>query len=660
MTDLSRIVPDIPPDQEAIRARCFHPTGTFVAFGKEEVEQSISRRFEQIVRLYPNRLAIKTKSRALTYDSLDRLANRIANSLVVRSAQREESVAVLLEHGADIIAALVGVLKSGKVYVPLDPVLPHARTRFIREHTRAKLIVTNTLNLSAADEISAGDEVLNIDELVDSADDNPGISVSPDNTAYILYTSGSAGEPKGVVQTHRNLLHQVRKETNALHVSAEDRLTLLRSCSVIGGVRVALTSLLNGAAVYPLNIAGEGYGKLEDLLKREETTIYDSAATTFRHFVGTLPAVQAFPKLRLIRISSETVYQRDVALYKKHFSPNCIFVNSLGITETTGTIRNYFIDQNTPAIADPVPVGYPIEDMEILLLDEHGHEVGLGGTAEIAVRSRYLSPGYWRRPDLTQVKFLPDAPGSNRRIYLTGDLGRMLPDGCLLHLGRKDFQVKVRGYSIDTAEVELALRGVDGIKEAVVVTRRDRSDEPYLAAYVIGANPPPTIGNLRQALSQRLPDYMIPAAFVMLDALPLTPTGKVDRSALPAPSRSRPELDTAFVAPRTPAERQLVQIWSEVLSLDHVGIRDNFFDLGGHSLAATQVVSQVIKAFQLELPLELLFKSPTIAEMAALIIQYQGRQLGVKDMDLLLSEVEELSEEEANRLAEGGTSGSKQ
>jgi acyl carrier protein len=299
-----------------------------------------------------------------------------------------------------------------------------------------------------------------------------------------------------------------------------------------------------------------------------------------------------------------------------------------------------------------VPVGYPVDHKEVLLLDEAGTEIGFNRTGEIAVKSHYLSLGYWRKPELTQVKFKPDPQGGDQRIYLTGDLGRMAPDGCLFHLGRKDFQVKVRGYRVEVSEIEMALLEHAAVKEAAVVGREIQSGDRQLVTYFVPTREPAaTVTELRNFLKDRLPDYMIPSAFVMLPALPLTPNGRVDHLALPAPEGTRPELDTPFAAPRTPIEAELAKIWADVLSLDQVGIHDNFFDLGGHSLAATRVVSQVIKQFRLDLPLQSLFQSPTVAEMAAVIDERQKNRLTEEELERILTELEAMSEEEAKKIS---------
>jgi acyl-coenzyme A synthetase/AMP-(fatty) acid ligase/acyl carrier protein len=437
---------------------------------------------------------------------------------------------------------------------------------------------------------------------------------------------------------------------NGLHISVEDRLTLLHSCSFSGSIYNLFGALLNGAALLPFDLKTERLNQLGNWLAEEEITICHSVPTAFCHAVQAFTGGEEFPTLRVIHLSGAPVSKADVELYKKHFAPECILVHRMGITETA-TIRSYFMDKTTPIDGVRVPIGYPVDDKEVLLLDESGKDVRRNCIGEIAVKSRYLSLGYWRRPDLTRDKFLPDPNGGEERTYLTGDLGRMAADGCLFHVGREDFRVKVRGYSVDVSEIEMALMAHAAVKQAAVVGRETQSDDRQLVAYFVPSEKPAaTVTQLRNFLKARLPDYMIPSAFVSLRALPLTPNGKIDRRALPDPSQSRPALDTPYAAGTTPVEEQLAKIWAEVLSLDQVGIHDNFFDLGGHSLAATRVVSQVLKRFQLEIPFQSLFHAPTVAKMAALIREYEGMGLGKKELDRIVAEIESLSDAQAEQL----------
>jgi len=627
----------LPEDQQAIRARCFHPTGTFTEFRPEEIEQSIPNRFEQQVAKYPERIAVKSKNYTLTYDTLNKTANHVAHAILAQRGEGEEPIALLLENDAPMIASVLGVLKAGKMYVPLDPGFPVSRNADVLVDSEARLIVTNTKHFSLAKELAATKFAwINIDELDHTlSGENPRLNVSADALAYILYTSGSTGKPKGVVQNHRNVLHLIMRHTNRAGIRPDDRVALLRSFSVHGGTLQTFGALLNGAVVLPFDVKNEGVQELARWLAREEITIGRLGPTLFRHLAAIVDKEDRFPSPREISFSGESLHKNDVELCRQRFPEDCILVNSFGATEVSSCCE-YIVDRETRIEDGVVPCGYPTTDMEVFLLDDHGKETRLGEIGEIAVKSCYLALGYWRKPELTQAKFLPDPKGGDARIYLTGDVGRKLPDGRLVHLRRKDFQVKIRGYRVEVSEVESTLLTLGNVKEAVVVRREDGGEEKRLVAYVVAdRTPAPSITMLRSALREKLPDYMIPAAFVVLDAMPLTPNGKVDRSALPAPDQSRPELENSFVAPRTPVEELLAEIWAEVLGLERVGIHDDFFDLGGHSLLATRVVSRIHKALQLEFPLRILFEAFTVAGLAERIEEWRRKKQSVKTPAML-------------------------
>ena len=642
----------LPPEQRAIRDKCFHPSRTFVEFKKEETEQSIPERFEKIVRRYPNRIAVKSKNHVLTYQELNRLSNRVAHDVLTRHGAEHGPVALLLENDAPMIAAILGVLKAGKIYVPLDPSFAASTLAFILKDSQASLLLTNHRNAAGAKKIAApGSVALNIDELSDGrAGANMGLSLAPDTLASVIYTSGSTGEPKGVTQSHRNLLQKAMTDINEYHIEAQDRVSLLYSCAFSASARCIFGALLSGAALFPFDVREEGIDRLATWLARDGITLYLSVPTLFRGFLSMVDENDKLASVRLIYLGSESVSTKDVELFKKHFTKSCVLVNSLASGEA-GTTAMYFIGHDTKMAGDIVPVGYAAPDKEVLLLDEQGIAVSAGEVGEIAVRSRYLSPGYWRKPDLTRIKFSAYSDDQQERIYRTGDLGRMRADGCLEYLGRRDSSVKVRGLWTEIAAIERKLTALKSIKEVLVVSNSDEKEGHRLVAYVVPATAErPTASVVRRYLKDELPNHMMPSNFVFLEALPLTATGKVDRKALPDPVILRAEIDAAYVGPRSPAERELVQIWGEALSLDKVGIHDNFFDLGGHSLAAIQVVSQVIKKFQLELPLGSLLAAKTIAEMAVIVTEYQGKKLGEKEMETILTELESLTDEQAQRL----------
>jgi len=365
---------------------------------------------------------------------------------------------------------------------------------------------------------------------------------------------------------------------------------------------------------------------------------------------ATLKVQTRFSDLRLIHLRSDKVHKSDIELCKNVLPPNGFIGTGLATTETALIAIN-LIDQDTKFPGEEVPIGFPVDDKEISLIDDDGNDVGFDEVGEIIVRSKYLSPGYWNNPELTSAKFKFDAEDPNRRIYYTGDLGLMLPDGCLIHKGRKDFRVKIRGYGVDLVEVEKALLSHPGIREAVIVSPRTRSGEARLIAYFVSARDyVSTVSDLRLSLGKTLADYMIPSAFVKLDKIPLTTNGKVDRAALPEPDDKRPELSTPYARPRNETEAGVLQLWQEVLEVRPIGIHDNFFDLGGHSLSATRVVSRVFEQYKLEIPLRSLFQSPTIAEMAAVISEHQGKMLDQRELATILDELASLSDAEAQGI----------
>ncbi|BAZ32051.1 amino acid adenylation domain-containing protein [Cylindrospermum sp. NIES-4074] len=620
MNNLSRLITKTPLKQKFVCNRLITPPPGFREFNKADIEQSITSRFEQQVNKYPDSIAVKSQTETLTYEQLNKTANRLAQAILSMRGEKQEVIVMLLEKGTSFISTIFGALKTGKIFVPLDNTFPLDRLAYILEDSQAVLIVTNNQNLALAHELAVnGCQLLNIDNIDGNiSSENPKIKISPDTPAYIIYTSGSTGKPKGVVQSHRNALHYCMNDTNTLLVSPEDRVIFLYSCSALGGILCICYTLLNGASLYSFNVKEEGLTNLVNWLIQEEITIYHSFATLFRHFVDTLTGIEQFTKIRLVKLGGEATLQRDVELYKKHFSANCILYASLGATET-GTFRNYLVDKDTQINSSTVPIGYPVEDMDIVLLDEAGIEVE-NGVGEIAVKSKYLALGYWQKPQLTNAVFLPDFQGGGERIYCTGDLGRMEPDGCLIHMGRKDFQVKIRGFRIEVTEIEMALFNTGAIKEVVVIAREDIPEEKRLVAYIVPQQQPaPTARELRQYLQDKLPDYMVPSAFVFLNALPLTPNGKIDRLSLPAPNLAQSEMAASFVAPRDDLECQLTQIWEAVLGIKPIGVKDNFFELGGHSLLAVRLFAEIERIFAKKLPLASLFPSGTVEAIAFLM-----------------------------------------
>jgi amino acid adenylation domain-containing protein len=490
---------------ESIRIR---PTNTFTEFKQAEIEQSIPARFAKQVAMFPQRTAVKSRKHEWTYQDLDRAVDSVAQSILRLREAGEERIALLFEHDAPMIAGMLGALQAGNTYVPLDPHHPTERLRQIVEHSEATAVLTNSKNLALARKLTNDDvQLINIDVVDATAPRIALPAIEPDRLAYILYTSGSTGQPKGVMQNHRNVLHYIRVYTNNLHLNSGDRLTLLSSYCFDAAVMDIYGALLNGATLCPIDIKEDGLAGLSKRLIDEEITVYHSTPTVYRYFVNTLNGNTGFPGIRLIVLGGEEVKRTDVELYQKHFSGDCLFVNGLGPTEATVSLQN-FIDKQTEVSSESVPVGFPVADTELLLLNEAGQPSEIFG--EIAIKSAHVAVGYWRNPEATAAVFSSGTgvrgprrgspagvldPPANRaqdaratgsvRIYRTGDMGRRLPDGSIKFEGRKDLQIKIRDFRVELGEIESALAQHAHVSESVVVAKENGAGDKRLIAYVV-------------------------------------------------------------------------------------------------------------------------------------------------------------------------------
>ncbi|MBD2461873.1 alpha/beta fold hydrolase [Oscillatoria sp. FACHB-1407] len=598
-------------------------THTFIGFAKDEIERSIAHRFRYVVNRFPDHIAIQSDRHQLTYTEFHHNANQIAHAILRQRGQGEEPIALLLEHDAAMMTAMLGTLISGKAYVALDPSYPQFRLSQILSDLQGELILTNSQNLALAQELVSTQttyQILNIDELDTEISDEVDVPINGDTLAGIFYTSGSTGKAKGVARPHREILHRIWLETNDYKIHTGDKISLLYSCSFGASISDIFNALLNGATLCLYNVKGAGLDTLVNWLTHEGITIFHLPVMLFQQLLDWLTGEETFPKLRQI-IPSGKLFRRDVERFRRYFPEDCILIQRLSSTET-GMIRRFIIDRHTEINSPVVPVGYAIEDKEVYLVDETGQPVDINEVGEIVVKSRYLSAGYWRNPELTRQKFLPSPTGDGTQIYFTRDLGRLRPDGCLEFLGRKDFMLKIRGYRVEPSEIEVALLELGSIKQAVVVAQPDANGEQQLVAYFIPqAEPAPSTTRLRRALTQTLPDYMVPLVFVALTEMPLTASGKIDRAGLPPVDWTQRHLDTSLVAPTTSLEEKLTVIWRTLLKLEQVGIHDNFFDLGGHSLLAVQLLSDIKQQLGYDLPVATLLQAPTIAELAVLLEQ---------------------------------------
>lgn len=595
---------------------------------RAEIEGSIGARFERQVRRHAGRLAVKSGDRALTYDALNRAANRVAHTLLTRCGDRREPIGILLKPGIAAVTAILGVLKAGKFYVPLDSASPISRLAAIVGDTEPRLMLSDDAHLAtAATLMEDHGQAVNIDALDPAvADADPRLTVAPDAYAYVLYTSGSTGQPKGVIQNHRNVLHQIGVHTRALSLGAQDRISLLHSHAFSASRLDIFGALLNGAGLCHFDVVSEGMARMAQWMSDEEITVLQWLPTGFRHFVGALTGPREFPRLRAIVLGSEPLLAGDVELHRRHFAAGCALLNRFGTTET-GTIALQLVDESTRLESGTAPIGHPIDDTEILLLDESGNEAATGEAGEITVRSDYLSPGYWRRPELTRAAFESDLAGPGT-LYRTGDRGYRLADGSLVHAGRKDSRTKVRGHRVEIGEIESALLTHPSVREAAVAVGGPETGGESLVAYMVARDGMRATGSaLRAHLASRLPAQMVPSTFIWLDSLPLNPNGKLDRLALPGCIGTSADLGGELIGPRTPLENALALIWAQVLGVARVGVHDEFFDLGGHSLSAARILARVTRVFGFEVELRDFFDAPTVAGMAQIVSRERGQDV---------------------------------
>ncbi|MCP4216670.1 MAG: amino acid adenylation domain-containing protein, partial [bacterium] len=591
----------------------------------------LAKKFEEQVKKSPGNIAVKTNDETYTYSQLNNYADGISRQISLRHAGG--IVGLLLPHGAHMIAAILGALKAGKTYVPLSVDYPANRIAYMLSHSGASLVVT-TPDFEATAKEAAGENggqvlVFTPGKSLPAEDtdtlpkaDAPKRDTSGGRIAYILYTSGSTGNPKGVVQTHENADYYNRNWIRIFSIGPRDRMTLFSSFCHDGSVQDMYSALHSGATLYPIDMKNrESAVELSDFLLQEKITIWHSVPSLFSYFANTLED-REFPLLRFILLGGEAVRLHEVKLFKKYF-PNSTLANVYGQTESS--VNSICLIGANERYQKPL-IGEPLDETEIFVVDEDGCPVDPLESGIILVACKHISPGYWKNPEVTETVFLED--DDIGRMYWTGDLGSPLPDGNIEFLGRADHQVKIRGFRVELGEIESQLLKHHHVNEAVVIARDDKGGDKYLTAYMVVTDPEngADTTELRNFLKKEIPDYMVPAFFVTLDKMPLTATGKIDRKALPEPRVMEPGQD--FCAPRDETEETLTSIWSEVLGVEKekIGIDSDFFQLGGHSLRATVVLSNIHKQLDINIPLTAMFKTPTIRQLAGQIKKTTGKE----------------------------------
>lgn len=617
--------------------------------------------FEAQVERVPDAAAVRCAGDQLSYRELNRRANRLARLLVKAGVGPDVVVGLLAERGIDFLTTMLAVFKAGGAYLPLDPLHPARRYYQVLSQSRSALVLTTpefvpTLSEALA-EMPAETRplVLLIGDLLrqEEADENLPLRCTLDNLAYVIFTSGSTGMPKGAMVEQRGMLNHLYAKIADLHLTERDCIAETASQCFDISVWQFLAALLVGGTthIFKDDIAHNALLLLKEV-DQHQISILETVPSLLRTMLESKAvggaASSELPALRWLVPTGEALPPELARQWLARY-PHIPMLNAYGPTECSDDVTHYPIYEPPPPDMIRMPIGRPIINMQMYVLDKLLQPTPIGVIGELYVGGIGVGRGYLNAPDKTAEAFSRDpfAQRAGARLYRTGDLARYLPDGNLEFIGRADFQVKIRGFRIELGEIEAALEEHPTIQQALVLAKDEPSGNKHLVAYVVPEAPyrsqaeeaetEKLVPQLRGFLKDRLPDYMTPSAFVVLDAMPLNSNGKIDRKALPEPELTRKDLESEFVAPRTPLEESIAQIWMEVLGVERVGSQDNFLELGGHSLLAVQVISRLYETYQVELPLPSIFEAPTVAALA--------EQVEHK----LVEMIENLSEEEVTR-----------
>ncbi|MEO1348693.1 MAG: amino acid adenylation domain-containing protein [Cyanobacteria bacterium J06635_15] len=603
-----------------------------IGFNQTQIDyppnKGIHELFETQANNSPNQIAVVFENQQLTYAELNLRANQLAHYLQKLGVGSEVVVGLYVERSLELIVGLLGILKAGGAYLPLDPALPQERVAFRLQDAQVSVLLSQQQLVEALPEGET--RLVCLDSqwkaIAQESGDNLRSEVRAENLAYVLFTSGSTGKPKGVAIEHRQLLNYTNAITQKLELSGCTSFATVSTFAADLGNTVIFPALCQGGSLHV--ISPERVSNPEALADYFSRHAIDCLKIVPSHLAALLTASQPeqiLPQRRLI-LGGEVCRWKLIEQIQS-YAPNCLIFNHYGPTEATVGVLTYSLSAETPHPAfqqgETVPIGRPIANTQIYLLDTYLQPVPIGVPGEIYIGGAGLARGYFNRPNLTQERFIPNPFNNSKfkiqssKLYRTGDLGRYLPDGNIEFLGRVDHQVKIHGFRIELGEIEVTLRQHPAVQETAVLAREDPSGNQRLVAYLVpNKQSKLTTSELRSFLQEKLPEYMVPAIFVLLKAIPLTPNGKIDRQALPEPEATRSGAARGFVAPRTGVEKVLADVWAQTLRLEKIGIHDNFFELGGDSILSIQIISRAHQA-GLKLTPKQLFEHQTIAELAA-------------------------------------------
>lgn len=624
------------------------------AWTEADHESGVFDRFLRAVEAAPDHVAVLDESgTALTYRELEAAARSLAGTLLDRLGPGPGQVGLLAPLQVESIIGMMGIIAAGKAYVPVDPAEPVEVARRKLNDADAPLVVTPVSHSRLADTLHGG-EGTTVGVSTEGRHGGAPASlpgVRPSDLFNLIYTSGSTGRPKGVVQTHRNVLFDTDASTRMMPVGQADVFGLVVPLTFGASVSNVAGAILNGATLDLFDVKRSGIDAMASWAQDHGITVTHLVPTVFRRWMQTVGASRRYPSMRMIKAGGEPLLRHDLEAFADVFDEGCILRNGLGTTETY-LIAAELLTPFDRADGPIVPVGRAALGRSVEIVDMERQRVPLGETGEIAVTSRYLSPGYWHNPEATAAAFASDAHDPDLRTYFTNDLGRIRDDGRLEHLGRMDDMVKVMGQRVELSEVEAALLSVSDVKETAVVATAAGDGTIRLVAYIVPMAGMPTNEGLRNTLAKTLPRHMIPSRFIEMTALPTLRFGKIDRRALPDPDLLDDRDREANTEPRTPLESEIAAASAAILGLEGVGVDSDLFDLGLDSLSATQLVTHLNDKLDLHMTVEWIFDHPTVAAMAAVPTD-EKRPEQVLDLASVVSALEDLDDEAVSKLLGG-------
>ncbi|MCC5648478.1 amino acid adenylation domain-containing protein [Nostoc sp. XA013] len=582
-------------------------------------DQCIHQLFEAQVEKTPDAIAVIFQEQSLTYRELNKKANQLAYYLQKLGVGPEILVGICVERSLEMIVGLLGILKAGGAYLPLDPVYPQERLAYMLADAQVSVLLTQEcLSANFPDTPAKVICIDNAELIAQQPQTNPINQSNPNNLVYVIYTSGSTGKPKGVMIEQGSLVNYTQAAIAEYEINSSDRILQFASISFDAAAEEIFPCLVQGATL--VLRTDEMLSSISHFLEKcqqQSLTILDLPTAFWQQLTAELSALKlTLPSsLRLLIIGGEKASIDKVLTWQECVNKRIRLINSYGPTEATVVATTF--DLSEPTFTQEIPIGKAVYNIQTYILDGHLQPVSIGVPGELYIGGQGLARGYLNRPDLTAEKFIPNPFKEGKKLYKTGDLVRYRHDGNMEIIGRVDHQVKIRGFRIELGEIEAKLVQHSLVQDAVVIVIEDNPNNKRLIAYIVAnTQNSELVDNIRQFLKQSLPEYMIPAVFVLLEKFPLTPNGKVDHRALPIPDKTYYPNVKNYIAPRTQTETKLAKIWAELLNIQQVSIEDNFFDLGGHSLLLTQLVFRIRQTWQIELPLSSLWEMPTIAGLA--------------------------------------------